>query len=150
MRNIFNYAIVIVFLLPMLGCGGSVLKTEFIEGTISFQGVPVEGAMLSFSPVNDADGAPASGRTDVRGRYVLQTRFGAVDAGTTPGEYVVTVTKMLEIPTGERVTYPDGTGFEVMRYEQALPGVYGSISTTPLRATVVSGGPNVFDFDLGR
>jgi hypothetical protein len=147
MRNIFDYAIVVVFLLPVLGCGGDGTRIVFVEGTVTYNGVPIEDANLSFSPVA-SDGTQAFGRTDARGRYVIQTLHGAVGRGTTPGEYTITINKEVGIPTGTMGTQPDGTEYEVMRYESAIPRFYGSISTTPLRATVTAGGSNVFDFDL--
>ena len=90
------------------GCGTQTISTDAVEGTITLSGVPVEGANVMFSPVTEGQGAPAYGRTDAEGRYKLQTQQGAVDAGTTPGEYKVTVSKVELVGTGKFETTPEG------------------------------------------
>ena len=148
MRNIFYCVVLIVSSLCVLGCGAKV-KTEFVEGTVTYKGAPVEGADISFSPVDISGGAsPAYGKTDAQGKYKIQTQQGATYAGTTPGEYKVAIAKTVGIPTGEKITNPMGEVYEVMRYEEVLPQAYYYITSTPLRATVTAGGPNKFDFDL--
>ena len=146
MRNIFNFAILTVFSLYVFGCGER-NATEYIEGTVTYKGAPVEEANISFSPTA-SEGVSAFGHTDAKGKYVIQTLHGAVGRGTTPGEYKVTITKTVGIPTGEKRKIPGGSEFEVMKYEEMLPKAYVSITSTPLTVTVTKGGPNKFDFDL--
>ena len=144
------YFAMLVAICTMFGCGGkNIKKTDYVEGTITYKGVPVEGASIGFSPMSSAEGAsPAYGRTDTQGKYVIQTQGGASGKGTTPGEYRIIISKTNSIPTGKKTTYPDGSVYEEMKHEDVLPKMYGNVSTTPLTATVVSGGPNKFDFDL--
>lgn len=130
------------------GCGTGAISTDIVQGTITLSGAPVEGANVMFSPVTQGQGAPAYGRTDAQGHYKLQTHQGAVDAGTTPGEYKVTVSKIETVGTGKFATTPEGTKEEVTESKDALPMKYKSDKDTPLRATVEAGKTNVFDFDL--
>ncbi|MDR0610828.1 MAG: carboxypeptidase-like regulatory domain-containing protein [Planctomycetaceae bacterium] len=140
------FFITLTWILFIIGCNGSsVIKTDVVEGTITYKGVPVADANISFSPVSN--GSPAYGRTDSQGKYKLQTPLGAVDQGTTPGEYVVIINKSENIPTGKKEIDPDGKEVDIMTSKSLLPTVYSSATTTPLKATVVSG-KNVFDFDL--
>jgi hypothetical protein len=142
------FPIVLTWILfTLVGCNGSsVIKTDAVEGVITYKGNPVANANISFSPVSE-DGSPAYGRTDPQGKYKLQTLRGAVDQGTTPGKYVVIINKSENVPTGKKEIDPDGKEVDVMTSKSLLPTVYSSATTTPLKATVVSG-KNVFNFDL--
>jgi hypothetical protein len=149
MKNLFQIIVsftVLTWILFIIGChGSSVIKTDVVEGTVTYQGIPVADANISFSPV--LNGSPAYGRTDSQGKYKLQTLLGAVDQGTTPGEYVVIINKSENVPTGKKEIDPDGKEVDITVSKPLLPAVYSSATTTPLKATVVSG-KNVFDFDL--
>ncbi|MDR1964932.1 MAG: carboxypeptidase-like regulatory domain-containing protein [Planctomycetaceae bacterium] len=134
------------WILFIIGChGSSVIKTDYVEGTVTYKGTPVADANIAFSPVSN--GSPAYGRTDSQGAYKLQTMLGAVDQGTTPGEYIVIINKSENIPTGKKEIDPDGKEVDVMTSRSLLPTVYSSTITTPLKVIVVSG-KNTFDFDL--
>jgi len=149
MKNIFNYVIVVVFLLcPVTGCGPKVMKTDYVEGKVTYKGEPVVSASLAFSPVKADEGHPAYGSTDKSGTYKIQTVLGAPGKGTTPGEYIVTISKSVGVPTGRFITDPEGNRLEEVIPKSALPVIYRDGGTSPLRATVRSGGPNKFDFDL--
>lgn len=132
------------------GCfgGPKPIKTDYIEGTVTYQESPVTKASVSFSPVEKGKGNPAYGLTDESGKFKLQTVLGAPDKGTTPGEYVVTVSKTENVPTGRFGTDMDGNKYEVSDVRYVTPEHYNSVATSPLRATVTAGGPNVFDFKL--
>ncbi|MDR2755978.1 MAG: hypothetical protein LBC20_09750 [Planctomycetaceae bacterium] len=144
--QIIVFFITLTWILFIIGCNGSsVIKTDVVEGTITYKGVPVTDANISFSPVSN--GSPAYGRTDSQGKYKLQTLLGAVDQGTTQGEYVVIINKTENIPTGKKEIDPDGKEVDIMVSKSLLPTIYSSATTTPLKATVISG-KNVFDFNL--
>ena len=128
------------------GCSGkTAMKTDYVEGTITYKGSPVADANVSFSPISG--GSPAYGRTDAQGLYKLQTQLGAVDQGTTPGEYVVIVSKNETVPTGKKEIDSDGNEVEITTSKSLLPKIYGSATTSPLKASVV-GGKNSLDFEL--
>jgi hypothetical protein len=50
------------------GCGGQpTLQTEYVEGVVTLDGQPVEGATVTFVPVAEGQGAPATGMTNAQG-----------------------------------------------------------------------------------
>ncbi len=132
----------------IVGCGKSVLKTDLVRGTITLNGRPLAEASVAFSPATPGAGNPAYARTDANGVYELQTNLGAPGAGTTPGEYIVTVSKAIMVPTGKTSIQPDGTKSEEKEPKNLLPEKYGDKNKSEFRATVVSGKENVFNFDL--
>ena len=71
----------------LAGCGSSGPKLYSATGTVTFEGKPVEGAMVAFIP---QQGAPCLGTTDASGKYTIMTRG---KPGAPPGTYSVTVAK---------------------------------------------------------
>ena len=137
--------IAMLLLAITLGCGGPI-RTEYIEGTVTYNGVPVASAAVNFSPVGE--GNPAYGTTDDSGVFRIQTHLGAPDRGTTQGEYIVTIRKVEPIPSGIFATDPYGHQYEVIeRRRSLLPRIYNVPSTSPLRVEVKRG-TNRFEFDL--
>lgn len=141
-----------VILLGLLfsGCigGSSAIKTDSVVGTITdVDGSPLAGASVNFSPVTQGTGNPAYAITDQNGKYQLQTLLGKPGAGTTPGEYTVTVSKSEMIPTGQKEKNSDGEMVDVLVPKSLIPEAYSSAKTSPLKANVVSGS-NEFNFQL--
>jgi len=161
----FITALISFFVLVLLGCNNPDAKYAKVEGTITYNGQAVEGALVTFSTL-DPTGESGSGETNAHGKYVLSSP-GAVSGGTgvLPGEYTVIVKKTLseatlhpdEIAHNEgKITYEEfqarkerwgqnaGTTY---KYTELLPEKYGR-PTSDLRATVSSGRNTPFDFDL--
>jgi len=151
-------------MIVMIGCGKNDARYSKIEGVITYNQQPVEGATVTFSPVNYVDGAePAAGRTDASGRYTL-TSSGAVSGGTgiLPGEYSVVVKKTTAAPDPDDVAFSAGKiTYDELQARKAksnrspvithlVPEKYGRSSTSGLKATVVSGKNPPFDFDLAN
>ena len=134
---------------PMSGCSDGRLKTEPVRGVITLDGEPLAEATVTFTPKAQGEGAPGFARTNARGEYLLQTIQGNPDAGTLPGEYVVTVAKYKEVPTGRGVRDNYGEVSDEMESVLIFPRMetYTNMDTTPFSATVVKG-RNQFDFDL--
>jgi hypothetical protein len=125
-----------IYLTLATGCGSGRPKCVVVSGVVTYRGKPLEGATVTFIP---AKSRPASGFTDVQGRFTLQT-FSAGD-GVVLGEHVVCVTKTVVDPTiTEKTPYPRTTSL--------LPSRYGTPVRSPLKATVTAEGPNDFKFDL--
>lgn len=89
-------------MLAAIGCGGQgveTVPTEMVEGVVTLDGQPVEGAILTFVPVKKGVGAAATGLSDAAGKYRLtaveQGMVAQAGAGTLPGEYYVGVLKVL-------------------------------------------------------
>ena len=130
-----------------MGCGGHYLKTEPVQGTVTLDGVPLDGASLMFTP-KDGSGNASYGFTDAEGKYKLQTLQGLPDAGTTSGDYTVAITKSVADPGKKTVTVDaDGNSIESEVHVQILPAVYAEYNKSILSALVVEGS-NEFNFDL--
>ena len=81
----------------------------------------------------------AVGTTDEQGKFTLQTQLGAVGKGTTEGEYTVTVVKIESIPTGKTFKTETGDTIQETAERTAVPELYSSAATTPLKQTIVKG-----------
>jgi len=146
MQKFVSVLLFLAFFVAASGCGDGKLKTYPVSGTVAYKGAPLVGATIGFSPKVAGMGDGGYARTDEKGFYQLQTTQGRVNAGTTPGEYYVTISKVDAVGTG--VFRVDDTGF---RYEEtntvsAIPEKYSS-AEAGLSAIVVKG-KNVFNFDL--
>ncbi|MCL2004998.1 MAG: carboxypeptidase-like regulatory domain-containing protein [Planctomycetaceae bacterium] len=148
------YTITILTAFAMVAGCGNRLGTINVTGTVTFDGQPLAGANVNFSPQTEGEGLPAFGVTDANGRYVLQTLMGDVDAGTTPGTYLVTIIKMEQSEVTVRAldggTTSDPFGGTPPPPRSVIPERYNQTSTSGFTATVERGSSNVFDFDLTR
>jgi len=113
------------------------------EGAVNFNGRGVEGASVTFVPV-DRSGSAAYAITDAEGKFVLNT-FGDKD-GAVPGEYKVTVTKK-SVETTPNPKDPNGPPLKSVE-KSAIPARYASSGTSKLTASVKDGAENKFSFDL--
>lgn len=149
MKNKFLLFFALIGLLAAIpACGGGAIKTEGVTGVVTLDGEPLPNATVYFTPVDKASGAQQSvGRTNEAGEYKLQTLLGAADAGTTPGDYVVTIDCVDEVETGNMTTNDDGEEVPEMEEVQRAPARYLNAETSGLTATVVKGS-NTFNFDL--
>jgi len=146
MRNLSLLVAIFTAVALIAGCGGTGLHTIVVTGTVTFDGEPLEGAAITFTP--RGEGHPAFGITDANGRYTLQTMLGNPDAGTTPGDYEVAITKFEATPP--RTEEEDALGLPPPSPRSLIPVRYGSTGTSGLAATVRQGEANVFNFDLTR
>jgi hypothetical protein len=126
-----------LLLVLLAGCGQSGPELAPAQGVVLLDDRPLSDAAVTFQPV---DGGPvASGVTDAKGRFSLQTtnRPGAL-----VGEHRVTIVK--QEMSGIN---PDGTaGPGGMQIEWKTPEKYARPETSPLTATV--GGSEAFRFEL--
>ncbi|MCL2347550.1 MAG: hypothetical protein FWC50_04735 [Planctomycetaceae bacterium] len=128
------------------GCGDK-FKTYQVTGKVTYKGEPVAGAIVSFSPKVQGQGDGAFGRTDSYGVYKLQTRQGKPEGGTTPGEYIVMVSKTETVPTGRTSVGPGGAMIQEQKPVQVLPAEYGDPAKSPLSFTVEKK-RNTFDIPI--
>lgn len=144
-------------LVAVLGCGGdtSHRSTEVVpvSGVVTYKGVPVEGAAVTFHPAQAsmAPGATqkpaARAKTDAQGKFRLWT-FDLND-GAVPGEHTVTISKV-EIVAPD--VNPDEPGYVAAAEESPpkylVPQKYGNQRTSGLKETVAAEGTNEFEFAL--
>lgn len=135
-------------LLMAVGCGSSAqlegrVPVYPVQGTVTFKGNPVEGAVVNF--VSKGDNPVATGRTDASGKYSLTTYDSGDGAGE--GDYVVLVTKV-EVPA---VPEKEPTGYpgDKNRSKFLLPEKYSNSIQSPLTAEVTKESKKKsFDFEL--
>ena len=76
-------------LLLSAGCAGETQEPTYpVSGVVTFNGEPLEGAVISFTSTGSAS---AAGRTDANGRYTLTTHTRG--DGAQAGKYKVTIAK---------------------------------------------------------
>src|SRR5713226_3122156 len=85
-------ALVLAAVLAGSGCGGA-KKLVKVEGKVTLDGAPLDGAMVKFMP-QGGSGQPATGLTGTDGKFRLTTYV--TGDGALPGDYSVTITKVEE------------------------------------------------------
>jgi hypothetical protein len=152
------------FCLPLLsalalfsvGCGQSGPAVEYVEGVVTLNGSPLEGATVSFSP-KEPDGIGAAGLTQPNGSFTLNPRGAKPGSGTAAGDYSVMISKV-EMPALVEISTDDpryGTREQERLEQEALnakpkvivPEKYNKAETSPFTAKVESGS-NTFTFDI--
>ncbi len=84
--------LILVAVGALAGCGGPAIdlpELSEVTGTVTLNGTPLEGAVVSFVP--QGNGTVSSGLTDARGQYSLRYRPGI--AGAVPGDNLVQISK---------------------------------------------------------
>lgn len=146
-------ALLTVSWITALGCGsGTGLEgLVSVQGTVTYNGNPVEGATVTFSPVA-AGSKAAVGKTDASGVYSLTTRDPG--DGIMPGDYTISVSKTeatggLSLEEAEKWTEENpGKQPPSPKITEHLPAKYKTAKTSGLKATVAESDDNVFDFVL--
>jgi hypothetical protein len=134
-----------------VGCGA---KSELegvvpAAGTVTYQGQPIEGAAVIFSP--EAGGTAAAGRTDASGRFQLTTL--TANDGALPGKYQVGISKIegggstvTAEEAAKSMTFAHGPA-PAAPVKDLLPEKY-KLGKSEQTAEVTVGGANEFSFDL--
>ena len=142
MRTILFF-ITILTAVSFIGCGDGGLATVKVTGTVTFDGEPLPGASINFAPKTQGQGHTGYAITDASGRYQLQTLQGKADAGTTPGEYLVSVSKEEVDPAAP----PPAQGYSAQT-RSVIPRRYTNPSSSGLTATVENKRSNEINFEL--
>jgi hypothetical protein len=138
MQSVFVLTFAMVW--AAIGCGGR--KPVKVEGVVTIEGKPVEGASVVFHPVDTREGVTANGTTEADGSFKMYTQnYGQ---GAFPGDYKVTVQLFAKIV--REVPQPGDTEAikkmmkltpeEKARKSPRLPAVYGDAQKTPLTCRV--------------
>jgi hypothetical protein len=134
----------------LVGCSGAAVdpnrpKVVPVSGVVSYQGQPIEGAVVTFN--NQAANTTGSAKTDSAGRFVLST-FGKND-GAVPGPQMVAIQRVEVIdktPLGVDVSAGGKALPPEIRW--LIPQKYSDPTKSGLTAEVSASGPNDFKFDL--
>ena len=154
---------VLILLFVSIVCLGCAEDPHFshVTGVVTYDGVPVSGAIISFVPIGSM-GVAAGGFTDEKGAYVLTavTANGA-QTGTLPGKYRVSIAKTELVEDGTALAYKNGeitydeyqdrlieNGGSSSYTKSLIPERYGSAKTSQLEAEILNTKPSVFNFDL--
>ena len=124
-----------VLLLCFCGCFGSSGNIGWVEGVVTLDSAPVEGATVRFYPTT---GRGSSGKTDKNGHYEL--RYTRSEMGAIIGQHKVTI-------SSEVLGDNSGRGGTVEARAESIPEKYLNRKTTELTKTVESGS-NEINFDL--
>ena len=144
MKKFALYLVALAMLAVLPACSKAI-KTEGVTGVVTYNGEPLADATVKFIPT-DATGSQSYGKTNEKGEYKLQTLLGAADAGTTPGEYKVTVDCITTVETGNMIEENGEEKPETVA-ESLIPAKYNNAETSGLTATVAPG-DNTINFDL--
>jgi hypothetical protein len=132
----------VMFPIVFPGCHGSPQGPEIVEvrGIVIYEGSPIEGANVIFSPVDPNRTLASQSVTDREGRFELSTYVGdgELRPGIAPGKYAVAITKFDTDSISTTHAPP----------KDVLPKKYGSPKTSGLTADVAKGRENSFEFAL--
>lgn len=136
--------------LALAGCAGGATdkpKTASVSGSVTLEGQPLTDATVTFLS-SGGKGNPGTGTTDSQGKFKLAT---TANEGAVPGSYKVVI-EAYRKPDGTPLEISDGMDVEQLKAagkaKQILPEKYSSPDITELKAEVVAGKDNVFDFPL--
>jgi hypothetical protein len=141
-------------LLMIAGCshGLTIPRTVPVSGKIIYREQPLAGADVGFvSRLDNRDVLSARGVTDAAGEFTLSTYIDPQHevSGATPGEFVVTVSKVEKIDQKlvmEQFS-KDNPSMEGMM-KKLVPPKYSEVLQSPLKASVTAGATNRFEFKL--
>jgi hypothetical protein len=146
--QVWRMALLVVLptLIAVSGCGKGRIPTYAVNGTVTVDNAPAEGAIVIFCPV---DAAPEvanlrpAGKTDGSGQFNLTT-FEPSD-GAPAGKYKVLIKwPAATAVVNEREARPGA----VNRGPDRLKGKYYNQDSTPLNATIEKGSNHLPPFNL--
>ena len=145
-----------VLLFAAAGCGSRNTPVP-VSGTVTLDGKPVDGALVTFHPLgDDKESRSATGQTDKTGTFQLKS--GNEDR-IRSGEYKVVIIKnVLADPKVKMPDFPDTPegrnqrdhflwkqfGDDQPPYKNVLPDRYGDLKATPLTCQVRGDSPVQF------
>jgi len=150
--------VLFIALVFMVGCGGGSGAFATVSGIVSHNGVPVEGAKITFHSTVEVEGKKMaySALTDSSGKYVFATV--AKNPGIPAGMYQVTVVKydggksmapQEGIDAGQLDAMASDTGTASKGGPtNLLPKVYATLASSKLSVTVEPGKNKDVNFDL--
>jgi hypothetical protein len=156
----FSFASLLAILI-CVGCnsGSKRPPTYPVSGTVTYQGKPLEGAMVTFVPAEGSTHEAATGLTDAEGKFKLTTY--SADDGANLGDYLVKVAKYDgKKPTKEEqdayiISYEEEQKLQFATDEKPtppaknlLPPKYGYEGTSGITFSVTKGGANMIDIKL--
>jgi hypothetical protein len=125
-----------------LGCNANKNGTVPVTVTVTYNGQPVEEAVVVFAP-EEQTGTAANGATNEKG--VAKLSSFVKNDGAKPGKYLVTIEKVTMVeerdPNNEDLILNQEVTYHV-------PAIYGNRAQSGLTAEVTDGKKNEFTFEL--
>ena len=146
--HVVGLGIGVLLLSFAVGCGGgrdsSMPDLVPVSGTVTLDGKPLSGAMVTFLPVGATRGRSCYGVTGADGRYELME--SEKNKGAPVGEFTVLCNKWV-MPDGSDLPKDSQVSAMESGARELLPPQYSEDGTSQLKATVPAGGGTV-DFPL--
>ncbi|GAA4427231.1 carboxypeptidase-like regulatory domain-containing protein [Bremerella cremea] len=140
----------LVVAIALVGCNANSLPSgaAAVEGNVTYDGVPVEGATVTF---RSKSGFAAVGKTNAEGVYHLSS--SKIPGGTEPGSYTITVVKR-EAAEGGSLTeddpnYKPNASAKPVTRKHLLPEKYSKPTTSELTREVEAGS-NLVNLELTK
>jgi hypothetical protein len=135
------FSAVVLFL---SGCGGAGDLKVKVTGSVTKDGKPIEGAVVSFMSENDKSNDSKGANTDSQGKFQVLVK---------PGKYAVTVSKIVDakgnVPKSSDVPAEDFAQLEAQgKLKQVIPESYLSASTSPFKADIPKEGKDLPPFEV--
>jgi hypothetical protein len=141
------------------GCSGS--KVGTVKGQVLYNGEPLAGADLEFTPESDLTLGSFGGQTDAEGHFKIRIGKGT-GMNAKPGRYAVLITKgkSIGLPPPEAARNeedrvkalmemgPGGPGAGSSGAVGILPAKYASRDTTPFKVEISTGVNDLNPFRL--
>jgi hypothetical protein len=108
-----------------------------VGGTVTLEGKPVSGLIVTFAPQGETAGNGAMGFVDDSGRFTLTDSHG--EAGAHPGNYRVSFYPALK---STNLAENDPAGVVATPRKSGVPGIYLDPANSPVFATIPQGGAN--------
>ncbi len=130
-------SLLFIVISTIVGCGDGLNRVP-IEGVLTSSGTkPVDGATLSFIPMDGTPGEGAIGRTDEQGKFtVISSRRD--DSGIPPGKYRVRISRLID---GKSMTTlpEDAAEADFPNATESIPPPYAGVNS-PLTADINDSG----------
>ncbi|QDT98941.1 hypothetical protein [Gimesia aquarii] len=144
-KCVLNILLVGAIMLAAIGCSGSTemkYTTAKIQGTVSYQGKPLESGKIRFIPDGKVVNGQVAGKAvfaDIKdGKYSLSSEEGA-----TVGKNRIEIKSYRE--SGRNVVTSEGDGKKEKEIVQFIPETYNTESNLSIN---IKEGENKHDFDL--
>ena len=140
----------VFLLLPLfVGCAeDNPFGVVYVEGTVTYNGDPIEGVSVTFIPLDAGEQLGAGGRTNSRGRFDLTAGGSPAGSGARPGQYDVIFTKqeVARAASPEEEARMRGMG----AVTHLIPQRYNNVRTSGIEPVTVTTNRrnNVFNFAL--
>lgn len=150
--KLFHFLIVLSLLCTVIGCGpsGNLDGVKPSSGIVTLDGQPLDEAFVSFLPEKVEGYEPRSARAVSKADGTFQLMTLQANDGLYPGEYKVTVSKVLveEYTEAQKKLLEEGKNVPPPKETELVPKIYTERSTTPLTVTIGPKGEKEIKIEL--